>query len=56
MNASGTLNGAFIATTSTQGAGAGGTVLYGEASFSSTQPFSNGNVITVTITLTAIST
>lgn len=56
MNAGGTLNGAFIATTSTQGAGAGGTVLYGEASFSSTQPFSNGNVITVTITLTAIST
>lgn len=56
MNASGTLNGAFIATTSTQGAGAGGTILYGEASFGSTQPYSSGNVITVTITLTMVST
>jgi hypothetical protein len=56
MNASGTLNGAFIATTSTQGAGAGGTVLYGEASFSSTQAYASGNVITVTVTLTMVST
>lgn len=52
MNASGTLNGAFIATANTGTSG----VLYGEASFSSTQPYSSGNVITVTITLTMIST
>ena len=55
MNASGTLNGAFIATTATQGAGAGGTILYGEASFSSTQAYASGNVITVTVTLTMVS-
>jgi hypothetical protein len=53
MNASGTLNGAFVASTSTQSTGSGGTILYGEASFSSTQPYSSGNVITVTVTLTA---
>ncbi len=52
MNASGTLNGAFVVSADT---GTGG-VLYGEASFSSTQPYSSGNVITVTITLTAITT
>jgi hypothetical protein len=54
MNATGTLNGAFVASTATQGAGAGGTILYGEASFGSTQPYVSGNVITVTITLTAV--
>lgn len=54
MNASGTLNGAFLASTATQGTGAGGTILYGEASFGSTQPFVSSNVITVTGTFTMV--
>ena len=48
MNASGTLNGAFLASANSGTSG----VLYAEASFGSTQPYSSGNVITVTCTLT----
>jgi hypothetical protein len=50
INGSGTLNGAFIATSSTK-AGTSGK-LWGEGSFSATQAVVSGNVITVTATMT----
>lgn len=48
MNASGTLNGAFISSAASSTTG----ILYSEASFGATQPYVSGNVITVTATLT----
>lgn len=53
MNASGTIQGAFVASSSTKG-GTGG-ALYGEGAFPTPQPFISGNVISVTATLTLAS-
>lgn len=50
ISGSGTLNGAFIASSSTKAGTAG--VLYGAGSFASTQSVVSTNVITVTATLT----
>jgi hypothetical protein len=52
MNASGTLKGGFVASSSTKSGTSG--ILYGEGAFSSTQAFSSGNTISVTVTLTAV--
>lgn len=51
INATKTINGAFVISNSTKGGTSG--VLYGEASFSSPRSLVNGDTLTITITLTA---
>jgi hypothetical protein len=51
INASGTINGAFVVSTNTKNGTTG--VLYGEASFGSARSVLSGDTVNVTITLTA---
>jgi hypothetical protein len=51
INATATINGAFVASNSTKSGTTG--ILYGEASFGATRSVQNGDTLSVTITLTA---
>jgi len=53
IDATGTVNGAFVVTTSTVGGTTG--VLYGAVSFSATRNVENGDTLNVTVTLTQAS-